>query len=507
MTLSFLNSVSENLRLNLWAANPINEDEERIELKEIFTMVECKPEEPDFEIIVNPSPPLFSWRNSREKRYLHSVLALRNVSLKGKKLSSYSFADIGQLDSFSSKLKNVFKWVLDPCEDAHHYRKNIYPSVLLALRELVVSSVINPSSFPEDASVVKNLCKEHFFASIQDSEVGESYVENLLGELGFTEELLDPYELDSLLQKVFANRPSPIIMSDLGRRLSANLAILPWDPTQYSVRSHMATLDLENGQKVELLRTACTVIGRAGSPEIDPLLLGYLLGLDKEECHVYINNLSYDSKTDKRLNNPFTAPQAHLEWLRSEILKELSVNLKYSDRFKFISLPHDSLFYSQSKSSEIMDTSVFIQEFVENVSKNNSGFYFPDSIDKAKLAHDFTVQLEEIVDAYFGGASELTQSDRKVMINIAYAYLTEYCLKVFKATSANITCKDGVDRAMGLVVCLLVKLNPSLPVSKILYHLCQSATLNHAREPKLSRTKRSLAAVNKMRQAHLVRNK
>ncbi len=436
-----------------------------------------------------------TWAKTRKTRYRDAVQGLRQLKIGVKSLSRYPDYQIKALN-ISTKLKDLLILLNDTNPTIEDYQTRVYSKIVKELRELSEKISLNQcSSSTLETKIVKDLCYLHFTIDIKSSEIGFSYVKNLFSD-GFSDDLLDPSKLDKSLSAVFRKRSVGTKLSDLKRRLSANISFVSWDPSSYSIRSSFSTMKVDD-KDVRFLRTACPVIGPSGNPRIDPLFKGYLTSLKNTECHLYVNNLSHDKKSDHRRKNLLRAPVG-LEFKRSEKLRELSLDPKYSNKFKLITLPHDSDFYRQKKAPKSMKASAFIDAFVKNVEENLQGFYFPDTLNKRQLGKLVRDRLNIILDEEFFGKKDLTVEDRKIMIHIAYADITKSFLKRWDITHCNITCKDGVDRAMGSLANLQVRLNPETSVDQTIYTLATAATLNHARPPKASRVRVSLASINKM---------
>lgn|GEM_PF-3523790 len=435
-----------------------------------------------------------SWAKTRKMRYRDSVHTLCQLKINGTSLNNCTEYQIKHL-KISSKLKDLLILLKDKSPSIKDYQTCIYRKVVRELRELSEKNTLDTASFTTlENKIIKALCYLHFTLDINSTENGLPYVKNLF-EDGFSDTLLNPSKLNKSLSTVFRKRSIGIEISDLKRRLSANISFVYWDPSLYSIRSSFSTMNVE-GKPVHFLRTACPVLGSSGTPRIDPLFKGYLSSLKATQRHLYVNNLSHDPKSDHRRKKLLRA-QVGLEFKRSEKLKELSLDPKYSQKIKLLTLPHDSDFYRQKGAAKNMKPDAFIDEFVKNVDGNLQGFYFPDSI-KGQLGRHVREQLNAILKDLFQGKGELTIEDRKIMIQVAYADITKSLLKRWDITHCNITCKDGVDRAMGSLANLQVRLNPETSVEQTIYTLANAATLHHARPPKFSRVVRSLASINRM---------
>jgi hypothetical protein len=183
---------------------------------------------------------------------------------------------------------------------------------------------------------------------------------------------------------------------------------------------------------------------RMGSPTIDPnpteaivspefkafLMKKKLMG----ENHFYVS---------------LQMPWEH-EANRTKALIELQ---KEFSNFKIVVLTQDSDFYKQQKEFAIENEPFekFKGTFMDqmfNQPLDDSGYYIPDEWKKDET---FKVEVESIMDdaryLLFPDKENLSIQDKKDLIEISYALLTLYMLRKSNANTANITCKDAIDRA------------------------------------------------------------
>lgn len=381
------------------------------------------------------------------------------------------------------------------------FRTKYYPEVLAKLRAVSEAYLAGKYQSAQVKEIILNLCQKHFMLELRDG-LGKEYVMGLLKD---ERDLMDADKLDEHLHKVFQERGYKIASSDLVRKASANnpMPLGHWDPAEYSVRSHLKTLEVL-GRDVELLRMACPVVGINTDPQIDPLFLVYLQSLKAGQKHMYVNNISHSYETDKRRKSLLKFTQASLEENRAKTLQALSESEEYSEKFLMISLPHDSDFYTQKGTPAEVSSSEFMKQIIDLMTRNEEGFYLPHALRSEEFYSRVELEFREVLEKYFSNTDTLNFEQRRNFIQIAYSVITKVAIDTQKITHMNITCKDGVDRAMGSAANLMVYLNPLLPAEEILYIICLPATLNHARPPALSRTRRSLAAIKVIQDCPLI---
>jgi hypothetical protein len=113
--------------------------------------------------------------------------------------------------------------------------------------------------------------------------------------------------------------------------------------------------------------------------------------------------------------------------------------------------------------------------------------------------------MDEIHEDVFDCEMRLSVRDRCDFIELFYTRLIEYLLIKTKATSYNLTCKDGIDRGIGacMLLYLYLYLRQGKPVDLLKYEEIEEmafspALLVRQREIKLSRLERMLSAFRKI---------
>lgn len=133
---------------------------------------------------------------------------------------------------------------------------------------------------------------------------------------------------------------------------------------------------------------------------------------------------------------------------RTEAIENLSE--RYPRTAYIASLPQDTHFYHQTGvySFPVMDSVVFMSEFeLEMFERGNDSFFFSSNFCNTDLRKKLLECLQDVHRAVFDSNEELTLSERRVFIEIAYALFVLKLLIVSQANFFNITCKDAIDRA------------------------------------------------------------
>ena len=189
-----------------------------------------------------------------------------------------------------------------------------------------------------------------------------------------------------------------------------------------------------NQKSIQLLRFATPTA--AGS--ITPEFKGFIQKTHLEgKKHVYFSLQSREG----------------LEGVRNKALYELSQS--YPEAFKLIILDKNSHFYQQHGKEwdqPTMDTDVFKDKFLEELTQGflpfteGANFYFPPELQQYLVpVLKNLMQLTENI--FFPEQEQLSKQDRLNFITLYYGLLELAILRIVDPDSANITCKDAIDRA------------------------------------------------------------
>lgn len=222
-----------------------------------------------------------------------------------------------------------------------------------------------------------------------------------------------------------------------------------FDPNmQSNIPYVLADVDLlaanNTSKTVRLLRMGSpTIEGIRDSAVVTPEFKTFLMGRQREgKRHLYI---SLQSSIPK----PFLFGD---ETGRNNAIRSLEE--EFGDTFTCVILDQNSHFYECPGKEDSESTVAFKQEFIGKMlgDPEKTGFYFPA---KWKSDPDFQDELTFIFDKthclVFSDEdtpkNTLTAQEKKDFIEIYYAFLSLHLLKKTGADSANISCKDAIDRA------------------------------------------------------------
>ena len=185
---------------------------------------------------------------------------------------------------------------------------------------------------------------------------------------------------------------------------------------------------------------------------INPEFLGMLQSYKREgKKHLYVSNQDAIPKTG--VVAKFTNGD---ETNRSNILLDLQNNPEYNDTYYAIELSKNSQFYSQQGPYKNQsDSTLFKNELYKQVfelGRGISGNYIPDSI-KSFLVNGEKNRAKEMIEAIhrevFGSKTVLSEKKRCEFIELFYDNLIKVILVEKEFDSANLTCKDQIDRGAG----------------------------------------------------------
>lgn len=211
----------------------------------------------------------------------------------------------------------------------------------------------------------------------------------------------------------------------------SNLPGLPvFDPVfQGNIPFALGYFSFKEKKPIQLIRMSTPTQGESVTPEF----IAFVKSLKKaNRSHLYI---SLQKRSGK-------------EGERNRALYELSQ--KFPGTFKLVILDKDSEFYMQ-KNKEPENAIEFMKQFralmVDGFGKFSEGrpFYFPPELQTVNA--ELLKSLLLFVHQLFGKKPELSQSERKTFITVYYAFLEIVLMKELNVQSANISCKDAIDRA------------------------------------------------------------
>ena len=198
----------------------------------------------------------------------------------------------------------------------------------------------------------------------------------------------------------------------------------------------------ENGKICSMVRTASVTrdtkrfIGKTQSSEISDSFKMFMAGLKaNNKKHLYINLMN------RHKDN---------EAIRVNKIEEMDAD--NNNNVCVLSLDKNSDFYHQNwpYNQQTIIIEQFKQQFLDHVFFADKNFHWPNGLEmNENIISDImkTVQKE-----YFSNKENLTVNERKNFIEFTYNYIIDYCIETLDFDSANITCKDCIDRAIAETV-------------------------------------------------------
>lgn len=134
------------------------------------------------------------------------------------------------------------------------------------------------------------------------------------------------------------------------------------------------------------------------------------------------------------------------EHARCVALEDLQKVGDFAEHLTVVTLAKDTEFYNQEAPyNQDNHANIFIQHFIENLSDEACGFYFPPQIHKALFPDFVNGVINGIHRVFFSGKNVLSKEQRLNFIELFYMFLEMKIMELVKPSSFSFTCKDGVD--------------------------------------------------------------
>lgn len=203
-----------------------------------------------------------------------------------------------------------------------------------------------------------------------------------------------------------------------------------------------------NSKKIPILRMGTQTIENYLAPltsqaSINPEFISFLEYLKaNEKKHLYIN-----------LQNKNPCWIGNNEAPRCRALEELAK--EYPDNLIFIGLAKNSVFYHQEDSYKDQNKAfLFKEQFLQQFFHPDGGFAFINTIHLTHTDETLSSIIEEVHHIHFHAKPFLSREERLNFIELTYLYIEKRALELFMPDSANLSCKDGIDRAGGATALL-----------------------------------------------------
>lgn len=166
-----------------------------------------------------------------------------------------------------------------------------------------------------------------------------------------------------------------------------------------------------------------------------------------EEFKAFLRACSHDHDVGKCLIFNFQDRGSWREQFRCEALEDVPHHESLAKHIDVISIAKDTDFYHQlTPFHQENHAEVFLDNFKAQLMDENSGFYFPDSINK-EIQRFAKEALNTIHRIFFTGKNVLHRDERMDFIEIFYFFLELKIVDLIKPEVVFFTCKDALDIA------------------------------------------------------------
>lgn len=184
------------------------------------------------------------------------------------------------------------------------------------------------------------------------------------------------------------------------------------------------------------IRYPTPTIQSFGSAAIAPEFIGFLDYMQREEITFLHVNHQYMDKKSKD-------PRHVADNNRAKTIQRLEDT--HAKVFHFLSLPFDGSIISEIDKESLKD---WKENLVDALIKEERGFKLPKKFRKsaARKKKEIGQLLDHLHSLYFSGKSELSETERRVLLVIFYSYLKEYFKSEYQIRVMASVCKDNKDR-------------------------------------------------------------
>lgn len=141
--------------------------------------------------------------------------------------------------------------------------------------------------------------------------------------------------------------------------------------------------------------------------------------------------------------------QDRLSWrekARCCALENLQKSSLFNDNLTVVTMDTESDFYYQIGLYQKMeDATAFIKEFYEQLTRNDTGYSFPEKLKKQLISYFIQPALESIHTVFFNKKMSLSQDERIDFISLFHFLLQLKIIELTQCSFYSFTCKDGVD--------------------------------------------------------------
>lgn len=288
---------------------------------------------------------------------------------------------------------------------------------------------------PVIAETLEQMTSSSTASSGQNKEAGDSWLDRLGREY-------------SEMVRRLKYHPNRIVESTL--ELLEEGAVGEFDPLlQHNVPSRSFDLVLEDYCATNM-RLACPVRQEYISKAlVNEEFKEWLRGQPEEDCvrgeaHLLVN------LQDRTSWN---------EHARCKAIEEMPNREPFSKVLTTITLAVDTDFYHQrAPYQRVNQADLFIQQFIEHLKNEGSGYYFPASLRGVLFPTFIQGLVKGIHEVFFSGRNMLLQKERLDFIQITHLFIVLKAIDVVAPGSFSMVCKDGVDTGGSLSALLFAML-------------------------------------------------
>lgn len=187
-----------------------------------------------------------------------------------------------------------------------------------------------------------------------------------------------------------------------------------------------------------------------------------------EEFKSFLRSLSQDATAKELLFFNLQDRTSSKEHARCKALEDLQNKDEFAKILSVVSMTKDSEFYHQTGPyQELNHADVFLEQLLEHISSENSGYFYPAKIKKALFSGFAEKLIHAIHKVFFGGKNVLSQRNRLDFIELCYTMIQLKIVELVQPGSISFSCKDAIDIGMpaSCELFLLLKLINARPLS------------------------------------------
>jgi hypothetical protein len=351
----------------------------------------------------------------------------------------------------ASPLAGALKDVLRSMLQTHDDHRSIYYGTLSALRQALelpqfsidVANLTSADGKKERVDqltfLLLQLC-EAFFSTIHLYSFCEWLVDRIIDmdTLSHERNCLSAEDFETFDRA--CNSSMGAVRVAVGKGCLQGYVNVNFDPAMQQnipfVLADIPICKLRQTKTVRLLRLASpTIEGYATRAKIAPEFTHFLVSLaTQNKNHLYV---SLQCDIPRLVGD---------ESERNRVIKDLQAS---HPNLSVLVLDQESDFYEQSGDFSDLSKEKFLALFIKRLFADDCGYYFPDTLKNDQNYRYFVkTLLQQAAYISFTGDDMCSPMQRNSCIEIFHAILTLFTIKYMDVDTANVSCKDSIDRAM-----------------------------------------------------------